>query len=205
MNTLQQAPTGGGERAPSSPFRRWSPDEVIGALRRYDETVGPPRYDAFRHPADGFPSRKVVERRFGTWRAALDAAGLQAGRPAWTRDRAIVALQAFSQQTGRPPLARDLGVATQTPSHSYLRGEFGSVRQARDAAGVGQPTPLEQDSEAAVDALQQAAEQLGQSPTERLYSGLGMVPSARLIRLQFGSWQQALTAAGLGPTRTRTG
>jgi hypothetical protein len=204
MKTLRQAPASSLDFGESSPaVGRWTPDAVVAALRLYHAEVGPPRYDAFRRPPAGFPSRKVVERRFGTWRAALDAAGLQAGRPAWTREAAVGALQAFSRRVGRPPLARELGSDTRTPSHSYLRAEFGSVAAAREAAGIGQPQPAGHDRQGAVQSLRFAALRLGQSPTERHYSGLGLAPCARMIRLQFGTWQNALAAAGLPPTRTR--
>ena len=48
-----------------------------------------------------------------------------------------------------------------------------------------------------LDALQDAADQLGQSPTQADYRSLGLSPGITILQERFGSWNDAKTAAGL--------
>jgi hypothetical protein len=78
-------------RAQAHANRRWTPETVIAALHRSAQETGESpsatRWLRGDRP-DYAPSVGVVQREFGSWSAALEAAGLPqrpAGRPGWTR------------------------------------------------------------------------------------------------------------------------
>jgi len=191
-----------------APKRRWTRKAIIEALRRYAEEFGrPPAYDLLRLPPAGYPSSKRASKVFGSWSAALEAAGLTSapgGRrvSVWPAERIVAAVRDFAERMGRPPVQEDFG-RDGLPSEAIACRVFGTLGRAREAAGV----PLERrrvPPDDAITALQEAARRLGRSPSERAYSGLGLSPSTVTIRTLFGGWQQALVAAGLPPTPTRT-
>jgi len=201
----------GGSASPRAPKTRrdWSQEAIVAALRAYASEHGIPTYDAFRRPPAGCPSRKVIERHFGTWNAALSAAGLPTTRRTrWTTDSATHALRAFAAVHARPPKTSELRAGI--PSAETLTRLFGSVSNAfalvdfpevdrastpEEAAARGRST--------AIAALQSTARALGRSPTEREYHALRASSPARQIRRDLGPWQQALAAADLPPTPTR--
>ncbi len=48
-----------------------------------------------------------------------------------------------------------------------------------------------------IDALREAAERLGESPTKAQYEELGLTPASATILRQIGSWNEAKERAGL--------
>lgn len=94
--------------------RRWDREEVIEALERRVAVEGvAPSSEAWlggRH-AHGrwareypqWPSTAVVSSRFGSWNAALAAAGLPAKPSAYSDEQVIAALRADARRLGRTP------------------------------------------------------------------------------------------------------
>jgi predicted RNA-binding Zn-ribbon protein involved in translation (DUF1610 family) len=57
--------------------RRWTDGEILAAIRHhYAVTGNAPSSKAWRKAAKYHPSNSLILRRFGTWNAALDAAGV---------------------------------------------------------------------------------------------------------------------------------
>jgi hypothetical protein len=48
-----------------------------------------------------------------------------------------------------------------------------------------------------IEALREAASELGHSPTQKEYASLGLSPTKHTIRERFGSWNRAKESAGL--------
>jgi len=94
------------------------------------------------------------------------------------------------------------------PTHVTYYKRFGSWRRAVALAGLSasaggaQPGPRKFDDMQCIDALRAAALALGKPPTTAAYeefsrSLAGTFPSVSTVRNRFGTWQQALTKAGL--------
>jgi hypothetical protein len=61
----------------------------------------------WRPAADRWPSARLVRSRFGSWDAALRAAGYRARWGRYTPDELIAALRREAASLGRPPVQRD--------------------------------------------------------------------------------------------------
>jgi len=91
--------------------------------------------------------------------------------------------------------------ARQWPSAATLRSHFGSFSAALDAAGV-EPRPRRTDvrwtDEAIIEALRDLAYQHDRPPRpDDLDNSAHELPGIEVIALRFGSWHEAITAAGL--------
>jgi hypothetical protein len=62
--------------------RLWTPERIIGAIRRFVAQHGRPPTSTERacQEIPAFPSVGVVCREFGTWNAAIEAAGFEPRR-----------------------------------------------------------------------------------------------------------------------------
>ncbi len=153
---------------------------------------------------DGMPLAKVwkydnalyaaAKMHFGTWRKALSAAGLRSGRESWTRPRVVEVIQCRLQQGATlTQLAKDH--ALKSAACVY----YGSWGRALSAAEVDYQ-PLRRWSKKTV--LQEIQ--------RRRQQGLTLNSSRREIwaltsaaERQFGSWSNALRAAGMEPRLRR--
>jgi Homing endonuclease associated repeat/Sigma-70, region 4 len=142
-------------RRTSAP-KQYSDQELLGFLRE----AGAAReglltiafYKAFahgRHTADGrsWPTHQTHSKRFGSWRNALHAAGMQAneqraGRDVvFAADRCLQAINAVHQQLGKTPTAQQYArhardSAGSLPSLSTIRNRYDSWLAALHAARV---------------------------------------------------------------------
>jgi Homing endonuclease associated repeat len=120
--------------------RRWKNGEIVEALRAWTARHGrPPLSSDWRRAATDHPTAALVPGRFGSWRAALDAAGLAPGRVEWTREAVVDAIRAHIDRDGRPPLSsewrRPEGV--DIPATQAVVNRFGSWRAAIAASQSG--------------------------------------------------------------------
>jgi AraC-like DNA-binding protein len=136
--------------------KQYSDQELLGFLRE----AGAARegvltiafYKAFahgRHTADGrpWPTHQTHSNRFGSWRNALHAAGMQAneqraGRDVvFAADQCLLAIHAVHQQLGKTPTAQQYArhardSAGSLPSLSTIRNRYDSWLAALHAARV---------------------------------------------------------------------
>jgi hypothetical protein len=68
---------------------------------------------------------------------------------------------------------------------------------------VGPAVPVTTEADC-IDALREAAKELGESPTKAAYEDLGLTPASGTIQRVMGGWNEAKAAAGL-ETNTSTG
>src|SRR5665213_1130488 len=108
----------------------WSDEQLLAAIRAWTRRHGaPPNTTSWakRDPAGRWPSAATVQLRFGTWEAALLAAGVRVDRIAWDRENVLAAIAAFAEQHGRPPRRAELRKANKLPDHSTVVHYCGSV------------------------------------------------------------------------------
>lgn len=122
-----------------------------------------------------------------------------------TREEVIEAIQRFAVEHGRPPAISDFSGNRDYPSYGAAARLFGSWADAVVAAGFDRPTKVRRDvatREAAIDALQTVAAELGRVPTSG-EAGLG-IPGMFAVRRLFGTWSDYVEAAGFPrPSRGR--
>jgi hypothetical protein len=139
------------ERCPSCAARRATRPhadraQVLAAIRAWVEATGaPPRVEDWTPTADperrwareypSWPSYMTVRTHFGTWPAAIAAAGYTPRRVRWSRETIVRALRQFAAESGAPPTQRQLNAAT-LPSPGTVRRHFGSYANALHAAGL---------------------------------------------------------------------
>jgi hypothetical protein len=145
---------------------------------------------------------KVAERLFGSFDAALEAAGVAERRnlpPRWSPARVEAAIQS-RVQADKPVNCLAVMKADQTLYHAARR-YHGGWNQALRAAGI------DPDSVRAVP-RKWTPDRVIAELRRRAAAGMDMharcrLPAsfARRARQFFGSWQQALEAAGVDPVR----
>jgi hypothetical protein len=118
---------------------RWTPEEILGALRRRSQELGRcPRSEDLGGAGD-VPSVATVRKRFGSLSAALAELGLRPegwrrGRDGYTEDELLAALRGSRDEFGRPP--RSIELEGRHPGRSAIIRRFGSWGAALRAAGV---------------------------------------------------------------------
>jgi hypothetical protein len=209
----------------------WQPDQILDAIRHWHHlhqrppttsdwsslttmrAAGPDTAPAgtTRQP---WPSAAVVQRTFGSFSAALRAAGMEPATTRWTGpDHVLEALRAFGAVTGRPPTMSELGKrsnpdpATGTalpcmPGPKIVRQHFGTIEAACKAAGLG-PT-RKWDRDRIVTAIQDWAARHGRAPLRREWIATRRdqpdLPSEDAVRYVLGRWDDAMRLCGLKPT-----
>jgi Recombinase/Resolvase, N terminal domain/Homing endonuclease associated repeat/Recombinase zinc beta ribbon domain len=129
-----------------APRRRyaWDDLDMINALTAWTRTHGrPPASMEWMHADPTHPNANTVREHFGSWPAALHAAGLPSqprtprSAKQWSDPEILKALAAWTAANGRRPVGVDFSVAPPgCPSATTVRRHFGNWRQALQAAGL---------------------------------------------------------------------
>ena len=157
-----------------------SDDELLARLREFYQRHG--RSPTIRD----FPGGSTIEKRFGSWNAALQMAGLPINKQGrFSNEELLDKLRLFHQQHGRPPTLQEF------PSGSTIEQRFGSWNSALEAAGLPVNKPDKIPDEILLDRLRAFYNEQSRSPTYAELLG------ATTILTRFGGWNKALQAAGL--------
>ena len=146
---------------------------------------------------------------FGSYRAALDAAGFQPGR-AYSRSQLIQSLRELAGKLGHRPTVRDLEKASargECPTCVPYKRRFGSFVRALEAAGLDglpgkdKPPPVRKPRPRTdlIEQLRRLADELGRLPTAKDVDeahARGECASVSLFGAHFGGVTRALQAAG---------
>jgi len=156
---------------------------------------GHPAWEA-EHPA--WPSPGALAQRFGSWSAALSAAGV--ARPPWTAPEMLVALRRFAARCGRAPTAREWPrLCADHPSAAMVSAAFGSWHAGLRAAGLAPRRPGRWTDPDICAALRRLAAELGRTPHRSDLHAGDCVPGHTTVRRHYGTLENALRAAGLQP------
>ena len=219
-------------RKSGAPASAWTREQVITAIQAHAAHNGgrPPSVAdwprALGEPGEpgSNPPYSAVCRLFGYWGEALRAAGYEPphGRKralsdperAWTKEKAIAAIQAYVEHNGRSPSAREWvrkdAEAPPRPVATTVIKLFGSWSAGLRAAGF-EPrksgAPVTWPAERVIAAIQAHAEANGGQPprtSDWEHAGPGY-PAYGLAKVLFGSWAAAVRAAGFEPRRNGSG
>ena len=114
--------------------RYHSDDELITDLRRVAEALGRPTVTSREYREHGRYSSKPFENRFGSWNAAIDAAGLQRNVTLnLSQDELFDNLENLWIRLGRQPKYGELESSGSLYSVSTYEKRFGSWRKALEA------------------------------------------------------------------------
>ena len=187
--------------------------EIVAAIQRWAGLEGRAPATVDWRPADRgghprweqdcprFPPPSHVFQQFGSWNAALQAAGFDRPRPRAFSDQEILrALRTWAQAHELVPLSTEWDAS---PHADVIASRFGTWNAALSTAGL-RPRQIRRawTEEEILDGLKRLASDLGRVPraSDRVGSG-GEYPSPALAGRRFGSWNQALAAAGLDITK----
>lgn len=121
----------------------WTAEKILDTLRAFGAEHGRPPYaDEWRAATPTTPNAFTLARRFGSWNAALEAAGLtprRAGSPVrWTKDAIANAMLDWLLVNGRWPTCKDWAPGTANekhPTQSTVLRRFGTWKAAKRYAG----------------------------------------------------------------------
>jgi len=178
--------------------QRWDRDRIVAAIRAFaDEHGRPPTSKDWKRVGEDHPAWGSVVRHFGSFGAALSAAGFAPRRFSWDREQIVAALNAHLREHGVLPTAGEWAERDPTgarPALHNVHHQFGSWDKALEAAGH----PVERwDRHTLTEALQALGEELGRRPIRHdLRPKRPGRPGYDTVLSQFGSLTAALEAAG---------
>lgn len=179
----------------SKPHRRWSKRSVLQAIHCRHES-GLPLSRVWQEDA---PLFDAAVRYFGNWEQAMRAAGMQPSpRKRWSRDRVITELQHWQRHSTLSLHQADANLA------AAAARLFGSLDAAMEAAHVV-PKGRRWSKLKIIEAIQDRYVR-GQPVN---IAGFRDIKLAAAAKRHFGSWREAVAAAGLtdkysAPTPTRS-
>lgn len=154
-----------------------------------------------------------MTKHFGSFSNAVVAAGFEPQRRwmTWTSEEVIAAIQAHAARHGQPPLAQDWQRSASEldaahPTAATVSNLFNSFSNAVIAAGF-EPRNTKWTKRQALAAIRDYGAEHGSVPSSEAWQNSSYEPDSRpsaatIIRL-FGSWKEAVIAAGLVPAPRR--
>lgn len=186
---------------PAEMGNRYSDEELLNELRRLaDAHRGkPPTTEEMNK--EGRYSHRIYNIRFGSWRAALEAAGLELPLRYEEVSEAdlIDDIQHVGTLVGGTPRFADIKELGEYQPDWYRRA-FGTWNNAVEAAGFEPNVQRNVDPEEMLAELNRLGGELGRTPRQVDMAKEGRF-SPSTYQDQFGSWNNALREAGLQPTK----
>lgn len=172
-------------------------EELLTELQRLAEELGgTPTIDEM--DAHGEYTGGTYYNHFESWNAALREADLELNNPYTIRREALIEdLQRINELIEEPYPTTEAIREHGTYSRTTYYAEFGSLEAALDAAGIERVTDTPVSKETLLEELHRLASD-GSPPTTSEMDEEGAF-SARTYIDRFGSWNEALEAAGYAP------
>jgi len=172
-------------------------EDLLADLKSVAETIGEtPSERVYRN--HGEYAVKTYCNRFGGWNSALRAAKLEPNVEInLSGQTLIIALQDFAEELGRPPTMAEMDQRGPYTGGPYKRA-FGNWNRALLKAGLEVHQTWDVDKSELISELKRLAEELGHVPRSDEMQEQGKW-SAIVYQKRFGSWNNALRAAGFEP------
>lgn len=174
-----------------------SDSELLEELRRLsEETDETPTSRDMAELGEYSPSSYSIA--FDTWNDAIQEAGLEIGRHRDVSEAELIdEIQRLADELGHPPTVHHMrgqgrfGVST-------VSNEFGTYNDGLKAAGLEPNREKHVDKNKLKDEIRRLNEQYGRAPTAKEMERDGAYSVGTFSRA-FGSWNEALSAAGFDP------
>lgn len=184
-------------------MKKYTKESIIESIQRfYEINKRIPLSIDFRKNPD-YPSDKTVYNHFGSFGQAIIAAGFVDDKY-WSQDTIILAIKKFYSIHNTKPRNRDFKDNTDYPSCDTIVNHFGSFNEAIKAAGlVPNKTPSNTftnfSKKGIVLAIQEFYIINNRIPSTRDFMNNSRYPSNSIVKNTFGSWNNAIEAAGFIP------
>jgi SOS-response transcriptional repressor LexA len=119
----------------------------------------------------------------------------------YSREELLTALRQYIDETGDRPTVVAFRESDRYPSPNTYQREFGSWNQALKTAGIGDRHE-QYSRELLLDAIQELTEEFGRPPSARELHESDEHPSRDPFEREFGSWADAVEAAGYDSSKT---
>jgi hypothetical protein len=187
--------------------QRYSQQQLIEKLQEMAARLGrsPTQVEATKDP--DIPCHTTYVKRFGSWTAALRAAGLPVDPHSvgYDRETLLEMLRGLVAELGRTPVGRELAELGLPWDATYAK-HFGSWTAALAELGLEPKagnTRYERNE--LLDVLRDLDRELGHPPSQAELREREGLPHPSTYKYRFGSWNKALEAAGLTPRRRMGG
>ena len=184
-------------------------DVLIAEIRAYAEKLGYVPTVADMGPDRGVHCYATYLRHFGSWSAAIEAAGLnsylsyrkRAFRDGNEEQLLIREIREFAERLGRTPRIEEMVSQNHVHSASHYKNCFGSWKNALKSAGLDCVYGDHYTDQELLDSLHEVCERLSCIPSEKEYrdyqSQEKAYPKSFYYAKHFGSFDEALITAGL--------
>lgn len=177
--------------------------ELIKHLQKVAEDFGkaPTREEMKR---EGDYSVSTYELRFGTWNGALEEASLSLNKISKIGEEDLRSeLQRLADELGRTPSYPEMGELGKYDPTVY-EDYFGTWNESLDAAGLSIRKRYNIEKSDLITAFQDLAAELGTRPSAKDMMKQGKY-NWKAYRRAFGSWDEAVAAAGFEPYEAPVG
>jgi hypothetical protein len=165
---------------------------MIEALQALAERLGHTPLQREVDADEDSPCRVTYVNRFGSWHAALEAAGLPPNRPPMPYDREMLleTLRQLADRLGRAPVTREL-VEHGLPCQATYSARFGSWEAALAEIGLQPRGSRLYGRDELLSILRELAEELGHPPSQaELWEREGL-PRPTTYKYRFGAPRSA--------------
>lgn len=169
--------------------KEYTKQECIEALQEAADQLGHSPYMHEHDELDIYPKSNTISKYFGGWNVAKREAGLETYN--YTREDCLDALREAADRLGRSPTKEEYRELGLEPCPGVFVQKFGSWDKAKAEIGLNSLVKVTCSEEDCLEALEEAREILGHSPTTREYRELDIKPSVHEIKVVFGSWNAA--------------
>jgi phosphoglycolate phosphatase-like HAD superfamily hydrolase len=114
-----------------------------------------------------------------------------------SRDACLQALQEAADELGHAPTIEEYKALDVSPSYNTIIARYGTWLEALDHVDADRKSAVRYSREDCIEALQAAAEELGEEPTMERYDRTGRSPAATIIAKRFDTWETAKEEAGV--------
>ncbi|SNR51745.1 homing endonuclease associated repeat-containing protein [Halorubrum vacuolatum] len=176
-----------------------SKEVLIAELTRLEDKYGRPP-TAKEMEGDGLYSVGTFSRSFGSWNEALISAGFEVhNRTNIPKEELLTELSRLHESLGRTPTVEDMDILGRF-AHATYSTAFGTWNNALREAGLDLHVRSGIPEAELLDELRSLARELEITPERRDMDQHGQFDS-KTYSARFGTWNDALRAAGLEPVR----
>lgn len=174
---------------------KYDTNELVEELIRLENELGRPPTSTEMNEIGAYSS-ETYRNRFGSWEEAIEYTGIDYKHPlAVTEEELIDELLETFNELGRVPASSEVDDVLGYTRATYSK-RFGSYKNAVEEAGLSYPNTRKIPEEDLIDELQFIAAILKDRPVKAAMDECGEYSSNTYLR-RFGSWDNALEAAGL--------